>query len=62
MNGDLSLSPQAGDVAGSPYTVTVEASDGQETSSVDVTVNVIGAGLGRVPHQRRWADAERPGR
>ena len=41
VGGDLQLSPSAGDVAGSPYTVTVEASDGTDTTSVDVTVNVV---------------------
>ena len=41
VGGDLQLSPGAGDVAGSPYTVTVEASDGTDTASVDVTVNVV---------------------
>ncbi len=41
VGGDLQLSPTAGDVAGSPYTVTVEASDGTDTTSVDVTVNVV---------------------
>ncbi len=39
-----SSSPQAGDVAGSPYTVTLQASDGTDTSSVNVTVNVIAPG------------------
>ncbi len=43
VNGDLVLSPQAGDVAGSPYTVTVETSDGDLTASVDVTVTVLPA-------------------
>ncbi len=33
--------PAPGDVAGSPYTVTVEASDGTDTATVDVTVNVV---------------------
>ncbi len=37
------LTPGAGDVAGSPYTVTVQASDGTDTASVDVTVNVAPA-------------------
>ena len=37
----LRLTPDAGDVAGSPYTVTVQASDGDLTSSVDVTVQVV---------------------
>ena len=41
VGGDLQLSPGAGDVAGSPYTVTVQADDGQDTTSVDVTVNVV---------------------
>ena len=41
VGGDLQLSPSEGDVAGSPYTVTVQASDGTDTSSVDVTVNVV---------------------
>ncbi len=44
VGGDLQLSPGAGDVAGSPYTVTVQASDGTDTSSVNVTVNVIASG------------------
>ncbi len=44
VGGDLQLSPGAGDVAGSPYTVTVEASDGTDTSTVNVTVNVITGG------------------
>jgi hypothetical protein len=41
VGGELSLSPSAGDVAGSPYVVTVQASDGEDTSSVNVTVNVV---------------------
>jgi Malectin domain/FG-GAP-like repeat len=44
VGGNLQLSPGAGDVAGSPYTVTVQASDGTDTSSVNVTVNVIAGG------------------
>ncbi len=43
VGNDLILSPDAGDVAGSPYTVTVEASDGDHTTSVDVTVTVEAA-------------------
>ncbi len=43
VGGDLQLSPGAGDVAGSPYTVTVQADDGTDTSSVNVTVNVVAA-------------------
>ncbi len=43
VGGDLQLSPGAGDVAGSPYTVTVQASDGSLTASEDVTVNVVAA-------------------
>ncbi len=43
-NTQLQVSPQAGDVAGSPYTVTLQASDGTDTSSVNVTVNVIAPG------------------
>ncbi len=46
VGNDLLLSPGAGDVAGSPYTVTVEASDGDLTSSVDVTVTVTPAATG----------------
>ncbi len=46
VGNDLLLSPGAGDVAGSPYTVTVEVSDGDLTSSVDVTVNVTPAATG----------------
>ncbi len=41
VGGDLQLTPAAGDVAGEPYTVTVEASDGDLTASVDVTVTVV---------------------
>ncbi len=51
--GDLQLAPGAGDVAGSPYTVTVEASDGDLTASVDVTVNVVAARPPRTRHVRR---------
>ncbi len=43
VNGDLRLTPGAGDVAGSPYTVTVRASDGTDNTSVNVTVNVTPA-------------------
>ncbi len=43
VGGDLQLAPTAGNVAGSPYTVTVQASDGQDTASVNVTVNVVPA-------------------
>jgi Calcineurin-like phosphoesterase len=39
--GDLVLAPGVGDVTGSPFTVTVAASDGTDTTSVDVTVNVV---------------------
>ncbi len=41
VGGDLQLSPGEADVAGSPYTVTVEASDGTDTTSVDVSVTVL---------------------
>ena len=40
VGGDLQLTPTLADLAGSPYTVTVEASDGDLTDTVDVTVNV----------------------
>ncbi len=39
--GDLQLTPDAGDVAGSPYTVAVQASDGDLTATVAVTVHVV---------------------
>ncbi len=51
--GNLQLSPGAGDVAGSPYTVTVQASDGTDSSNVNVTVNVIAARFVPLRGQRR---------
>ena len=44
VGGDLRLAPGTGDIAGSPYTVTVQASDGDLSSTVNVTVNVSAAG------------------
>ena len=43
VGGELELSPTAGDVAGSPHTVTVQVTDGDLTDSVDVTVTVEAA-------------------
>ncbi len=43
VGSELQLAPMTGDATGSPYTVTVEATDGINTVSVDVTVNVIPA-------------------
>ncbi len=40
VGSELQLAPTTGDATGSPYTVTVEATDGIDTVSVDVTVNV----------------------
>ena len=60
VGGNLQLSPGAGDVAGSPYTVTVQASDGTDTSSVNVTCSRARLRFARGARRTRL-QAERPG-
>ena len=59
VGGELQLTPDAGDVAGSPHTVTVQASDGDLSSTVNVTVNVTDGNHAHLSGEHGWCDGGR---
>jgi hypothetical protein len=60
-NGEITIAPQSGDAANSPYTVTVEANDGTDQTTESFQINVVTGTDGDVVYRVNVGGPEQSG-